>query len=193
MKDFPKKNYVIISVMGFHAGESEEEIFTRKKREIEETGKSFWLHKSYKAKPDTVQNLCKKALLEKNEPICIFIEASSKKGAQPTKRTDKAKEFSTDKIHWRKIPRGILVTGSPENSFAIIFDKLDIIKEKWYLNLWDYSQFSSPRKAIKMALGASTVCCVRESSQNDPIKMKSNLRKVLAIGRLIQPFSVWLR
>jgi len=193
MKNFLKRNYVIISVMGSHANETEKEIFTRKRKEIERTGKSFWLHKSYKAKPSIVQNLCKKALLKRDNPICIFIEASSKKGARPTKKTDKAKKFSIDKTHWKEIPKGILVTGSLKSSFAMTFDKLDIIKKECYLNLWDYSSFLSPGRAIKMILGSSTVCCIRKSSQNDPAKMKSNSRRVVAIGRLVQPFSVWLR
>ncbi len=38
-----EENYLILSVVGSHAGESEKEIFDRKRREIAEVGKSFWL------------------------------------------------------------------------------------------------------------------------------------------------------
>lgn len=193
MKDFLKQKYVVISVMGPHAGESEEEIFKRKKREIGDTGNSFWLHKSYNAKPDVVQDLSKEALKKSNNPLCIFIQASSKKGAQPTKEAERMSEFSVDKKNWKRIPSGILVTGSSKNSFIMIFNKLDIIKRKEFLNLWNYSLFGASGKAVKMALGASTVCCFKESSKDAQNKMKSNLRKVVAVGELTHPFAAWVR
>ncbi len=193
MKSFSKQKYVVISVIGPHADESEEEILERKRKEIKEIGNSFWLHKSYNAKPDIVQNLCKEALKERNAPICIFIQASSKKGAQATKQGDRMREFSVDRKQWKRIPAGILVTGSPKNAFIMIFNKLDLIKEKKCLDLWNYSLFGFPGKAIKIALGASTICCLKESSKDDPNKMKSNLRKVVAIGKLAYPFAAWVR
>lgn len=193
MKGFLKQKYVVISIMGPHAGESEEEIFERKRREIEDTGKSFWLHKSYNAKPDVVQDISKEALKKSNTPLCIFIQASSKKGAQPTKQADRMREFSVDKKNWKKIPSGILVTGSSKNSFIMVFNKLDLIERKEFLNLWNYSLFGTPGKAVKMALGASTVCSLKESSEDDQNKMKSNLRKVVAVGELTHPFAAWVR
>jgi len=193
MRNFLRKNYAIISIIGPHAGETEEEVLLRKREETEKTGKSFWLYKSYEAKPNDVQNFCEKALLKGDNPICIFIKPSSINGAQSTKRDEIAKEFSIDKSRWNKIQKGILVTGFLKNSFAMIFDKLDIIKDKYYLNLWDYSLFPLSGKAVKTRRGASTVCCVRESSQNDPTKMVSNIRRVVAVGELVKPFSVWLR
>ena len=193
MKDFLKQKYVVISVIGPHAGESEGKIFKRKKREIKDTGKSFWLHKSYNAKPDVVQDISKEALKKGNTPLCIFIQASSKKGAQPTKQADRMREFSVDRKNWKKVPSGILVTGSSKNSFIMVFNELDIIERKEFLNLWDYSLFGASEKAVKMALGASTVCCLKESSKDDQNKMKSNLRKVVAVGELTYPFAAWVR
>jgi len=193
MKDFLEQKYVVISVVGPHASESEEEIFKRKRKEIKDTGKSFWLYRSYKAKPDVVRDLSKEALEKSNTPLCIFIQASSKKGAQPTKQADRMREFSVDRKNWKKIPSGILVTGSSKNSFIMVFNKLDLIERKEFLNLWNYSLFGASGKAVKMTLGASTVCCSKESSEDDPNKIKSNLRKVVAVGELTHPFAAWVR
>lgn len=192
MNNVHSEKYIIISVIGPHAGESEKEIFVRKIKEIENTGKSFWLHKSYNAKPDTVQNFCKVALRKKNTPLCIFIQASSKGGAQETKNDNSANEFSIDKIHWEKIPQGILVTGSVKNAFAMVFDKLEVI-EKNQIDLRDYSLYGFPGKAVKIVQGSSTICCIKESSKNAPDRLISNIRKIAAIGRLVYPFEVWLR
>jgi hypothetical protein len=193
IRGFKKQKYVVISEIGPHAGESEEEILNRKGKEIKDIGKSFWLHKSYSAKPNIVQNLCENALKERNIPVCIFIQASSKNGARPTKKDDKMKEFSLDQKYWEKIPLGIKVTGLSKNAFIMIFKKLNIIKKEQYLNLWDYSLFESSGKAVRMGRGASTVCCVKESSNDDPNKMKSNPRKIVAIGEFFYPFTAWVR
>ncbi len=192
-RGFLKQKYVVISVIGPHAGDSEEEILDKKGKEIKDIGKSFWLHKSYNAKPNIVQDFCEKALKERSIPVCIFIKASSENGARPTKQDDKMREFSLDKKCWEKIPLRIIVTGSSKNAFIMIFNKLDIIKKEQYLNLLDYSLFKSPGKAVRMGRGASTVCCVKESSNDDPNKMKSNRRKIVAIGEFFHPFTAWVR
>jgi len=194
MENFLKQQYVVISIMGSHAGESEEEIFERKRREIKNTGKSFWLYKSYSAKPDIVQDLCEEALKEeRNTPICIFIQTSSKNGARPTIQADRMQEFSIDQKSWKKIPAGIVVTGSSRNAFIMVFNELELVGDNQYLDLWDYSLFKSPGKAVKMILGASTACCLKKSSKKDSNKMKSNIRKIIAIGKLTYPFASWTR
>lgn len=193
VSDLNKMRYIIISVIGPHAGELVEEIFARKIKEIQEVGKCFWLHRSYQAKPGLVQSFCKVAIEEKSVPLCFFIQASSKIGAQETKIVDGAKEFSIDKTHWRKIPEGVLVTGLVKNSCAMIFDKLEVVKEKRTLNLWNYSVFGFPGRSVRITQGGSTICCAKESSGHDSNRMKSNIREILAVGRLVYPFEVWLR
>ena len=193
MKNFLKNNYVIISIIGPAAGETVAEILERKKGEIERTGRSFWLYRSYRARPSGIQDLCKESLSKKNSPICIFIKPATENGAQPTRGRNIAKEFSKDGNSWEKIPKGVLVTGLVPNASAMIFDKLDDVERGVFLNLWDYSQFLSPGRAVRIIRGASTIRCIRKSSRNDPDRMGSNIREVVAIGRLVKPFSVWLR
>ena len=52
------EKYIVISVMGPHAGESEDEIFQRKIGDISKIGLSLWLIKSHQAKPNMVQDIC---------------------------------------------------------------------------------------------------------------------------------------
>jgi len=64
--------YVVISVMGPHAGESENEIFIRKIQDIHNIGRSFWLMKSHQSKPKMVQELCSTANVENAECYCLL-------------------------------------------------------------------------------------------------------------------------
>ena len=72
------EKFVIISVMGPHAGESSEQIFSRKIKDIERTGNTFWMIQSYKSNPPKVQSLVKKAKLVIS-PRPIFTKVISRK------------------------------------------------------------------------------------------------------------------
>jgi hypothetical protein len=177
-------------VIGHHAGESESEIFSRKKDEIKKAGKSFWLIKSFKAKTQHIQEICKKASDENREIHCVFVQASQKGGARPTKIDSVANRFSKDNASWNDIPDGIKVTGKIDNSAtALVLASLDIINENINLDLWNYSDFLDISKPVKIMQGASTVCCFKEFKEG----MKSRYRKIIAVGRLEEPFAVWLR
>jgi len=180
-------------VVGPHAGESIKKIFARKTEEIQNAGFTFWLYKSYNANPQNVQQLCKKALEESFTPLCLFIKASSKGGAQDTKNDDEATSFSEDGNRWQKIPQGVLVTGSIRNSFALVFNQLEVVEKETVLDLWNYSKFGSLSNAVQIRRGGSTICCKKESPKNDSQKMVSNIRRILAVGRLTPPFGVWLK
>src|SRR3989344_4329172 len=126
-----KKKYLLFSVIGSHAGESEQEIFNRKKREILNADKSFWLIKSFKSKTEDIQNFCRLASEEGEDIFCIFLEASQKGGAQPTKTNSVAYQFSSNNIHWSDIPKGIRVTGKiDKKTTALVLESLEINNEK---------------------------------------------------------------
>ncbi|MCD6226864.1 hypothetical protein J7J90_00005 [Candidatus Micrarchaeota archaeon] len=183
--------YLIISVLGHHAGESESEIFRRKKEEIKEVGKSFWLIKSFKARTEHIQDICKIASDENQDVYCVFIQASQKNGAQPTKNNSVAVKFSPDNLNWFDIPRGIKVTGKiDKNTTALVLETLEFInKEDVLIDLWNYSYFLNNHQPIKIMQGASTILCVRKYN----IGMKSRYRKIIAIAKLKEPFAVWLK
>ena len=86
----------VISVMGEHAGESVQTIFERKAADIQRIGKTFWLIRSPKARPDQIREVCKSI-----PSYGIFVEPASKGGARPTSDSFAAKEFSIDKKEWQ--------------------------------------------------------------------------------------------
>ena len=189
------ENYVIISVMGPHAGESSEEIFSRKIDDVENIGKTFWVVQSYKANPPKVKSLIQKAESEKKDVFCIFISPSQKGGAKPTTLSDKARYFSSDKKKWEELPSGLSpVTGKmSSNSFSLVFDKLWAIDETTKLDLWNYADFEEQEKPVLPKLGVSTICTIKKDMSMNPKKIKSNLRNIEAIARVSALGCVWLK
>lgn len=185
------KKYILLSVVGFHAGESGAEIFARKKREIVDAGKSFWLIKSFKAKTEDIQKFCKCALSEGEEVFCLFLEASQKGGAQPTKTSSLASQFSSDNIHWSEIPKEIRVTGKiDKNTTALVLESLETNNKKGIkVDLWNYSDFLDKSSPVRFMQGASTICAIKKYNEG----MKSRYREVVAFGKLTEPFAVWLK
>jgi len=184
--------YAIISVVGIHANEGIGHIFTRKIREARESGKTYWAYRSSLADPKTVQEFGLMAEKEKSAAACLFIEASSPRATKPTKGNEKALLFSLNKEAWNKIPDENLITGSSSSSFALVLDKIDLI-DGTSIDLWEYSQKDNPEKAVRIMLGNSTICCLKHPTGNGQPKMKSRYRKILAIGRLAQPYGIWLK
>ena len=185
--------YVDISVMGPHAGESEKEIFNLKIQDIHNIGLTFWLIKSHRAKPKMVQELCLKANAENTESYCVFIEASSKGGAVATKLASSAKSYSKDNLTWDVLPRGLSpVTGKIDKSaYALVFNRLKLVND--VIDLWRYADFFDQNNPIKIIRGASTICAIKKDMSNHASKIKSRYRRVIAIGKLCEPFCVYLR
>jgi hypothetical protein len=111
----------VISVMGEHAGEGVDNIFARKIVDIQQTGKTFWLVRSPKSRPEHVQKIC-----ATSPGYAIFIEPATKGGARPTIEAEAAREYSPDKSHWRRLPGGLSpVTGKLDSAAtALVFDAL---------------------------------------------------------------------
>jgi len=187
--------YCVISVMGPHAGENEGKIFSRKIDDIKMAGITFWLIKSHKAKPDLVQTICFQAIKNREKIYCIFIEPSSAGGSIPTKFSDSAKLFSSDKLSWSELPKGISpVTGKiANNAYGLVFNELTLVNGE--IDLWDYAEYFNSRKPLKIIQGASTLCAIKnnmsEISPNE--KIKSRFRQIIAVGKLCTPYGVWLK
>jgi hypothetical protein len=184
-----KPKYAIFSVMGPHAGEDSASIFTRKAEDINKIGKTFWFHRSYMARPDTVQKFCKEAIQQNCNPICLFLLGAS----VPTKESDAAKEYSIDSYTWNQLPIGLgPVTGNiKKKNYALIFNELTV-RNFGEIYLWDYVFFDS-QELIQTARGASTVCGIFKNTGIHHNIKKTKIRQVIAIGRLAAPYAVWLR
>jgi hypothetical protein len=193
MTNILDKKYLMISVIGPHAGESETEIFNRKIQDISRIGKTFWLIKSYKAKPEIVNKYILEAKNEITEIYCIFIGAASKNGAIPTISASSSSSFSKDKSNWEDLPTGLSpVTGKIDNNtYALVFDYLELTND--CIDLWNYSDFINQNNPIKIRQGGSTFCSIRKDSSYHPDKIISRYRIVYAIGKLSEPYCVYLR
>ena len=183
------RNHSIVSIIGNHAGEGTNEIFRRKSTDIERIGQTFWLVKSFKARPPQVQQFCE----AESTVYTIFIESATKNGARPTTTEDAAKECSVDRVTWNPLPPGMgPVTGKIDgNASALVFDELTVVNG--ILDLWSFADFQNPQVPLKFMLGCSTVCAVRKDMTEHPDKIKSRHRKIVAVARLAKPYCVWLR
>ncbi len=179
----------VISVMGDHAGEDANTIFDRKKVDIQRKGITFWLIRSPKAKPPNVQQVCNSF-----PSYTIFIEPATKGGARPTTKEDAAKEYSNDGKVWHQLPEGLgPVTGKLDKAAtSIVFDKIETDIDAT-LDLWNYAEAFDVHKPIKFILGCSTVCAIIKDMKVIPDRIKSRYRKIVAVGRIVEPYSVWLR
>ncbi len=179
----------VISVMGDHAGEDTKTIFDRKKVDIQGKGITFWLIRSPKAKPPHVQQVCNSF-----PSYTIFIEPATKGGARPTTKEDAAKEYSNDGKVWHQLPKGLgPVKGKLDKAAnSLVFDKIETDFDAT-LDLWNYAEAFDVHKPIKFILGCSTICAIRKDMKVIPDRMKSRYRKIVAVGRIVEPYSVWLR
>lgn len=178
----------IISIIGSHASETLSTIFARKKQEIADDGKAFWLIQSHKATTKQVQRLGQITKPEERIPV-LFIDAAQTGGAKPTLHQEQASHYSIDGQIWERIPMGIRVTGNiTKKSTALVLSELHVLEHPIPIDLWEYSEFDT-ESPIKFALGSSTVCAIRKPS----IGMKSKFRNAVAYGKLTSPFGVWLK
>jgi len=195
MNKSPEAKFVVISVMGSHASENEDEIFDRKIDDIEVSRRTFWLIKSYKAKPDMVQTISSQANMNGENVHCIFIEPSSAGGSVPTKSSNPAKMYSSDKLRWSEFPKGISpVTGKIDgNAYALVFNELKLVDS--VIDLWDYADFFNPSKPLKIMQGASTLCAIKKDMSKIPFRerIKSRFRRIVAVGKLCSPYGVWVK
>jgi hypothetical protein len=125
----------IISVMGDHAREGENTIFQRKMEDIAKIRRTFWLHRSYKARPDSVAKMMK----ADGAGHVLFIAPAAPGGARPTMIGDRATEFSPDRERWIALPEHFV---DRERHILLRFkgnDPLDLF-------LFDRGQFHETRE-----------------------------------------------
>ena len=188
------QEYNLFSVMGPHAGEDCDAIFARKIEDIRNAGRTFWVVRSHRGKPDMIQTIGATVCSNSGEPLCAFLAPSSLGGAVPTKTSSAAAEYSANRSKWHALPAGITpVTGQmAANTCAVVLDQLRL-QEAAVVDLWQYADFFNPEWPVKIRQGASTVGVIRRDTSAHPDRMKSHLRQVMAVGRLVEPFAVWLK
>lgn len=172
---------VVLSVMGPHAGESTAAIFSRKAADITAGGSTLWLCRSPQARPDRTQHF--------RPNFVLFLEASSKNGARPTTTEERATMLSMDGTKWSTLPAHIgPVTGRISSAYAFVLSELTTFTQPPLVDLWNYVDENGD--AVRFRLGASTLLAQRSAPNAG---MKSRYRRVLAVGKLAEPYAVWLR
>ena len=186
--------YSMISVMGPHAGEGSEAIFARKIDDVRNAGRTFWVVRSHKAKPDMIQSVGAAICGRSGDALCAFLAPSAPGGAVATKTACAAVEYSSDRCEWSPLPHGITpVTGQlAPSTCALVFDQLLILTQA-VVDLWHYADFFDPEQPVRIRQGASTLGVIQKDTSTHPDRMKSHIREVIAVGRLVHPFAVWLR
>jgi hypothetical protein len=111
-------NFVFMKV-GMHARETLEVILDRKQKEFEQSGSIFWGYGGSTCHPiKRVQPFVRSRILEGIDEVFLLMEPIMSL-ADP--QLAPAKEFSSDGIVWKPIPKGIRVTGS---KYALVLDEI---------------------------------------------------------------------
>jgi hypothetical protein len=188
------QDYNLFSVMGPHAGEDSGPIFARKIADIRNAGRTFWVVRSHKAKPDMIQTIGVDVGKQSGKPLCAFLAPASPGGAAPTKTSSAATEYSANRSEWQPLPPGITpVTGQiTPATCALVFDQL-WLQTSVVIDLWRYADFFAPERPVRIRQGASTLGVIPGDTSMHADRMKSHLRRIMAVGRLVEPFAVWLR
>jgi len=185
LKEVLDSNAIILSIAGPYAGESEGDIYVRKRKEIEKVGYTFWHHQSRTAKPEDIQTFCGRHDNQDTTIYFVLIASSSGGSGGDTKQSDQAKTFTSDQNgSYTNIPEGIYVEKG-RLPYAIVIKSLKLAHGS--IDLWEYSSWKE--EPIKTALGASTLCAIKKPSQG----MISRIRNVVAYAEIIKPYAVWLK
>lgn len=181
--------WCVISVMGAHAGEDVDAIFDRKAADCSTAGRTFWVAKSAKTRPQQVQECC-----ASSTGCVVFCEPATPGGARATTRAERASEYSPDHLNWLPLPADIgPVTGQIDGAAtALVFDRL-VTGGEGVIDLWRYADASDPGLPVRFKLGSSTLCAVRRGTASHPERMKSRYRGIVAVGRLVEPYCAWVR
>jgi len=183
-KQFERENKILISVVGGHANESLNDILKRKLQDIHYCNKTYWLLRSHQATRQKIQEFAN----NKTHLYCVFISSTSPSNSN-TKTDDIVSKISSDGNLWENVEHNLSkITGKIDKmSVALVIQS--IIKPYDYLiDLNKYNNFFK-QETVKMYIGGSTICSIKNDSNNQTSKP----RKIIAIAKLIPPFAVSLK
>jgi hypothetical protein len=171
----------ILSIIGWHAAESPEDIVQRKRKDVETVGRTVWVYQSWKARVKEVQAFG----TAYPNPTVYFLEG----GAFPAGTAQQALRMSPDQSNWEPLPKGMgKVTGKLPGGGLCIGDLA--AARDLEVDLWEYCEHPG-LQPLRFQQGASTACVI--PAQNGPTQgMKSRIRRVVAIGCLVPPYAVFL-
>jgi hypothetical protein len=185
LQDALAAEYSILSSAGSHAREDWRTIVTRKSADIATVKHSVWVLNSNAARPDAVQSFCN----EHKARYVIFVsrERNGKPNVGPSTE-DKARLYSPNNRSWFPLDPALShVTGKLNRGTTGIW--LDALEEvpKGTLNLGCFHKQSDGEILSRFQLHESTYPVRRVIPACD------GGYQILAVGRLVSPFAVWLK
>lgn len=184
----PKSGLIFMKV-GVHAGEPFEEILGRKRKEIEDTGLSFWGYGGGTCHPSRQVRPFARLKIEEGERIYLVMEQIESHHAL-TKKI--AREYSIDGISWRPIPDKINVRGS---KYAIILSEIREGDLDLDLGQYEVGYGSSRGKvAADYIQGRVDKGCIhmKHDFKEGEIKTK-DIKKISHFGEIVDPYAVFVR
>ena len=180
-------DFLVFMKVGNHAGETFDQILDRKRREIEDAGRSFWGYGGNTCHPlKQVQPFVRSKLkLSKTGSVYLLMHYIDSQAPE----TLAAKEYSADGVKWEAIPDGILVTGS---RYALVLDEIQP------------GELILPLDHFGVAIGPSRGVSAREYLQGrvdkgcferlgNPGPGPDEGTKISYVARLCDPYAVLLK
>lgn len=180
-------DFLVFMKVGDHAGESFEQILERKRREIVDTGRSFWGYGGNACHPLTQVQPFVKSTLKMSKSGMVYLLMQYINSTAPV--TLPASEYSVDGLKWDRIPDGIRVTGS---RYALVLDEIQ--PGELILPLDEYSVAVGKSKGIpapKYLQGRVDKGCFERTSHESATP--ADTAKISYIARLADPFAVILK
>lgn len=173
---------VLFMKVGTHAQESLDEIFARKRREIDEAGFTLWGYGGGTCHPtNMVQPFARAA---GGQPIVLAMKAmNSKHFADPLP----AAEFSADGLTWQEVPEAIKVLGS---RFALCIRDLERVEQSLDLAATRVAVGNSKgRIGSEYIQGRVDKACLEVAH----LGSESNVVDIDLVATIIEPHAVFLR
>lgn len=175
--------------VGDHAGEKFDAIIARKRLERENAGMIFWGYGGAACHPLTqVQPFLRTLRQQNGVPVLLMQKVASdwEQSQYP------AEEYSDDGINWKKIPKGIHVTGS---RYALVLG--EILPGELTLDVRQFEVGIGPsrgRPAHEYLRGRTDkACLVRSAATVLGSAEPSQVKRVEFQAPMVEPFAVMLR
>ncbi len=186
---FSPESGLIFMKVGVHDGEPFEEILERKRREITDTGVSFWGYGGGTCHPLNQVQPFARLKIEEREKIYLVMEEIESHHA-PTMKV--ARQYSSDGIIWKPIPKGVEVRGS---RYAIILD--EIRAGDLDLDLSHYVVGYGPSRgkmATEYIKGRVDKGCLQLKQDFIPDETTNeDIKKITHFGKMVDPYAVFVR
>lgn len=175
------KSVIIIVMAEAHGNLSQDEILDEKIQDIKTLGHTCWYGRSATIEPIRMRHV---------GPLQVFIIARASDGPGDQRHFDRFTQWSLDGQEWEQFPEGLhQVTGSAHAGgyWAMVLDQFEPAGEHEELDLWDYSDQDG--EGIFFNPFSYAAYATPKASRG----MKSHVRRMIARGRLCDPYFVYIR